>query len=338
MNQQKQPSPDLFLQAVSAYRDSAAIKGAVELDVFTAIAQGVDTAGGLAERCQADKRGMRILCDYLCVMGMLEKTGMTYALTPDSAVFLDRNSPAFMGDIVTFLLDPFFVRDIGDVAAAVRKGGVVTSPAGSDEPGHPMWVTFAKTMTGLQRQPAMMLADLIEVGEREQVKALDIAAGSGIFGITLAEKCPQAEITAVDWPNVLEVAKENAEKAGISNRYKTLPGSAFEVEFGEGYQVILLSNFLHHFDPETCSEFLLRLKAALAEDGKIYTLEWVPDEDRISPPFAATFSMQMLRQTTGGDAYTAAEFERIFANADLQVDEVTLLQDLPATIIIASHR
>ena len=161
MSQQNQPSPELFLNAVMAYRDSAAVKGAVELDVFTALARGLDTAEGLARHCRADKRGMRILCDYLCVMGLLEKSGSTYSLTADSAVFLDRNSPAFMGDIVNFLLDPFFIRDIGDVAKAVRKGGVATSAAGSDVPEHPMWVTFACSMTGLNRMPAGLLADLV---------------------------------------------------------------------------------------------------------------------------------------------------------------------------------
>ena len=107
MNQEKQPSPELFLKAVMAYRDSAAVKGAVELDVFSTLAQGVNTAQDLAEQCRADKRGMRILCDYLCAMGLLEKSGSTYSLTGDSAVFLDRNSPVYMGDIVNFLLDPF---------------------------------------------------------------------------------------------------------------------------------------------------------------------------------------------------------------------------------------
>ena len=168
---------------------------------------------------------------------------------------------------MNFLLDPFFIRDIGDVARAVRKGGVATSAEGSDVPGHPMWVTFARSMTGLNRMPAGLLADMIcadlagtDTGER--VRVLDIAAGSGIFGITLAQKHPQAEITAVDWPNVLEVALENAEEAGLGQRYNTVPGSAFEVETGAGYQVILLCNFLHHFD----ADYLLGVPGA--HDGR----------------------------------------------------------------------
>ena len=343
MSQEKQPSPELFLKAVMAYRDSAAVKGAVELDVFTALTQGSNTAEALAGHCRADTRGMRILCDYLCVMGLLEKSGSNYSLTQDSAVFLDRNSPAYMGDIVNFLLDPFFIRDIGDVASAVRKGGVATSAAGSDVPGHPMWVTFAKSMTGLNSLPAGMLADLVCAGlaatdAGEQVKVLDIAAGSGIFGITLAQKHPQAEISAVDWANVLEVAQENADNAGLSQRYKTIPGSAFEVDTGTGYRVILLCNFLHHFDAATCSEFLSRMGDALTADGKVYTLEFVPNEDRISPPFVAGFDLHMLRQTPAGDTYTAAEYEEIFAAAGLEVDAVTPLTGTAYTVVIAGHK
>ena len=343
MNQEKQPSPDLFLTAVMAYRDSAAVKGAVELGVFTAIAQGMNTAEALAGHCQADMRGMRILCDYLCVMGMLDKSGSNYSLSADSAVFLDRNSPAYMGDVTNFLLDPFFIRDIGDVARAVRKGGVVTSAAGSDVPGHPMWVTFARSMTGLNRMPANLLADVIcadlaGAGTGEQVKVLDIAAGSGIFGITLAQKHTQAVITAVDWPNVLEVALENAQQAGLGQRYNTIPGSAFEVETGSGYHVILLCNFLHHFDAPTCSEFLARMRDALAADGKIYTLEFVPNEDRISPPFVAGFDLHMLRQTPAGDTYTAAEYGEIFAAAGLEVTAVTPLTGTAYTVVVAGHQ
>ena len=343
MNQEKQPSPELFLDAVMAYRDSAAVKGAVELDVFTAIAQGMNTAEALAGHCQADARGMRILCDYLCVMGMLDKSGSNYSLTADSAVFLDRNSPAYMGDVANFLLDPFFIRDIGDVARAVRKGGVVTSAAGSDVPGHPMWVTFARSMTGLNRMPASLLADIIcadlaGAGAGEQVKVLDIAAGSGIFGITLAQKHPHAGITAVDWPNVLEVALENAQQAGLGQRYNTIPGSAFEVETGTGYQVILLCNFLHHFDAPTCSKFLERMKNALSASGKLYALEFVPNEDRISPRFVAGFDLHMLRQTPAGDTYTAAEYKEIFAAAGLEVTAVTPLTGTAYTVIIAGHQ
>src|SRR5262245_20714920 len=86
---------DLFL----AYQRTAAVKTGVELDVFTAIGEGVDTAGQLDVRRQAEERGVRILCDYLTVVGMLRKEGARYALAADAAAFLDRRSPGYVGSV-----------------------------------------------------------------------------------------------------------------------------------------------------------------------------------------------------------------------------------------------
>src|SRR5206468_3994860 len=100
----RQPSPELFFNTVNAYQRSAALKAAIDLDVFTAVADGHDTPQALAARCAAAKRGLRILCDYLVVIGFLTKTGGRYGLTDDSAVFLNRNSSAYMGTAINFLL------------------------------------------------------------------------------------------------------------------------------------------------------------------------------------------------------------------------------------------
>src|SRR5262249_61875474 len=147
------------------------------------------------------------------------------------------------------------------------------------------------------------------------VKVLDIAAGHGVFGIKLAQTNPNAEIVALDWPHVLEVAKENATARGVISRYKTLPGSAFDVDYGTGYDLVLLTNFLHHFDKETCETLLRKMRASLADGGRVATLEFVPNEDRVTPPQAAAFSMQMLGGTPRGDAYTFAELEQMFEHA-----------------------
>ena len=121
---------------------------------------------------------------------------------------------------------------------------------------------------------------------------------------------PQAEIVALDWPAVLEVAKENAAKAGVTDRYSTIEGNAFDVDFGTGYDVVLLTNFLHHFDPATCETLLRKVHASLADGGRAVTLEFVPNDDRVTPPESAAFSMIMLTSTPSGDAYTFAELER----------------------------
>ena len=99
-------SPDLFMDAVLAYQQTAAIKAAIELDLFSEIARGNNTAETLAETTGAAVRGIRILCDYLTVRGHLEKQGDQYRLTPSTAVFLDRSAPSWMGAVVEYLAAP----------------------------------------------------------------------------------------------------------------------------------------------------------------------------------------------------------------------------------------
>jgi ubiquinone/menaquinone biosynthesis C-methylase UbiE len=335
--QTQQPSPELFFQTVNAYQQTAAIKAAVELDVFTAVGEGARTARELAARCQVSERGVRILCDYLVIIGFLTKEGGAYGLTPDSAAFLDRRSPAYMGGTLEFLLSPMLTGGFEDLAAAVRKGGTVASEGGTVAPENPVWVKFARAMVPMMMLPAQAMAQVVNEGGGGRLKVLDIAAGHGVFGISIARQNPQAEVVALDWPNVLEVAKENARAAGVADRYRTLEGSAFEVDFGTGYDVVLLTNFLHHFDPPTCEGLLRKVHAALADGGRALSLEFVPNEDRVSPPVAAAFSLMMLGGTPAGDAYTFPEFERMFRAAGFSRSELRQLPATPEQLII-SHR
>src|SRR5437667_430804 len=125
----QQPSPQLFLSTVNAYQRTEALKAAVELDVFTAIGEGKTIIPELARRCQTSERGMRILCDFLCVMGFLTKNGDRYALTPDSAQFLDKKSPAYIAGAIEFMLSPQLTDVYKNFADLVRKGGTI-SPEG----------------------------------------------------------------------------------------------------------------------------------------------------------------------------------------------------------------
>lgn len=333
--EQSAPSPILFFDTVNAYQRSAAMKAAIELDVFTAIAEGNGTAHALAERVGASERGIRILCDYLTVAGFLVKDDYGYRLTPDSAVFLDKRSPAYIGSATEFLLSPMLMEGFDNLTEAVRRGGTAMPDEGTVTADHPIWVKFARAMAPMMVMPAQLMAKLVAGEPASELKVLDIAAGHGMFGISVAQQNPSAEIVAVDWPNVLEVAKENAEKAGVSSRYRTLPGSAYDVDFGTGYDLVLLTNFLHHFDPEACTGLLKKVHKALKEDGRAVTVEFVPNEDRVSPPPSAMFSMVMLSSTPGGDAYTFKEFDEMFRRAGFKSSELYQLQPSPQQVIIS---
>jgi hypothetical protein len=156
----QQPTPQLFFQTINSYQRTEALKAAIELEVFTAIGEGNSAIPEIAKRCQTAQRGMRILCDYLCIMGFLAKDGGRYSLTQDSAVFLDKRS--------------------------------------------------------------QLMAKLVDEKADRNLKILDIAAGHGLYGIAFAKNNPQAEIVALDWAPVLEVAKENARNAAVSDRFSTI--------------------------------------------------------------------------------------------------------------------
>src|SRR5207253_8129768 len=185
--------------------------------------------------------------------------------------------------------------------------GSVAADVNTVSDANPIWVQFARAMVPMMMPAAQAIADLLAVQSAGPLRVLDIAAGHGIFGITIAQRNPSAEIVAVDWAPVLAVAAEHAESAGVRDRYRTLPGDAFQVDFGAGYDVALVTNFLHHFDQPTCTNFLKKVYAALEPGGKVVVLEFVPNDDRVSPPVPARFSLTMLVATAGGDAYTFAE-------------------------------
>jgi 2-polyprenyl-3-methyl-5-hydroxy-6-metoxy-1,4-benzoquinol methylase len=198
-------------------------------------------------------------------------------------------------------------------------------------PDDPIWVDFARAMEPMMAMPGQFIADLVGAGSG---KVLDVAAGHGLFGIAIAKRNPTARIVAQDWANVLKVAKENAQKAGVADRYETLPGSAFDVDYGSGYDVVLLTNFLHHFDPPTCEKLLRKVYAALNPGGVAVTLEFVPNEDRVSPPAAAAFSLMMLGSTVSGDAYTFAEYDKMFRNAGFSGSQIHALPG-PEKVIVS---
>lgn len=330
----EQPNPNFILQVLNSYQRTTALRAAIRLDLFTAIGEGHDAPAAAAAHCKATERGIRILCDYLTIVGLLAKQDKRYSLSPDAAVFLDRRSPAYIGTISDFLVRAETLEIFMDLADTIRDPEKSLEGRTATEPENPMWVAFARAMAPLMVYPAQGIAEMIGAGNGENWKVLDIAAGHGLFGITIAKENPNAEIFALDWPSVLEVARENAQAAGVAARHHLLPGSFFTRDLGMGYNLVLLTNFVHHFDIATVESILKKVRAALAPGGRVVTLEFVPNEDRITPQPAAVFNMTMLGHTRAGDAYTFAQYEQMFRNAGFESSEIRPLPG-PASAIIS---
>lgn len=335
MSHSEPPSPVLFFNTLVAYQDTAALKAALELGLFTAIGQSRATAAELATKCGAAERGIRILSDYLVILGFLEKSGDRYFLTRDSSTFLDQKSPAYAGHAAAFLLSPTIRNAFDDLTAAARKGGIAQSEEGTMAPDHPVWIDFARGMAPMMIPPAQALAELLPLDTTRPSRILDIAAGHGVYGIAVAQNFPLAQLVALDWAPVLEVARENAKVGGLAARFSTIEGSAFKVGLGDNYDVILVPNFLHHFDPPTCVTFLKKAHGALRPGGCVALVEFVPNPDRVTPPEAAGFSLVMLATTAAGDAYTFDELNEMLSQAGFKPAQQYPLPPSIATAVIA---
>jgi 2-polyprenyl-3-methyl-5-hydroxy-6-metoxy-1,4-benzoquinol methylase len=329
-----QPNPSIVFEMLSRYQHSAALKGAIELDIFTHIADGAVTAAEIAARAKASEKGVRVLCDFLTIQGLLTKQGKDYGLTPTAGAFLNQHSPAYMGSAAKFLLHPDVAGYFQDMATVVRNGGASSKATVSAD--NPVWVEFAKSMVPIVAMTSKIVAGIV-ARPGQKIKVLDVAAGHGLFGIAIAQANPAAEIVALDWANVLDVAEENAQKMGVADRFSTIVGDAFTVDLGSGYDLVLLPNFLHHFSMEENVTLLKRMRGAMKAGGRVATVEFVPNEDRVTPPMSAGFAMQMLGGTPHGDAYTFSEYQKMFGDAGFGASTLHELEPTPERLVLTSY-
>jgi SAM-dependent methyltransferase len=332
---QPRPSSPRFIETMQAYQRTAAMKAAIELDLFTAIGKTSGTVAEISQHIKASERGVRALCDFLVVMGFLSKyldeSEPRYSLTPDSATFLDKASPNYVGIATRFLGSPFLTDAFRDLAAIVRAGGPLTRERSLDHE-LPLWVDFAWGMAPIMYPVSEQAANLLRLGP--EAKILDITASHGLFGIAVAKQNPTAYIVALDFPSVLAVAKENAERFGVSDRYSLLPGDALTIPFGNDFDAILVPNILHQWDRPTIETFLKKVHASLKPGGQVLIIEFAPNDDRVSPPMPASFVLNMLVNTTGGDAYPLSELMQMLRNGAFVAVESHSLLPSPQTAIV----
>jgi len=319
---------------MTGYQKTAALRAAVDLHAFTAIGEGASSVDAIAAKCGASQRGVRILCDYLTVENLLEKEGANYRLTPTSAAFLDEKSAQYMGGMFNFMNTARALEGAAGLTEAVRKGTTRLREGGLSGNETEEWVTFARSMQPMAKGASQFIAQFV-LSRQKPRRILDIAAGHGLYGIAFAVHAPEASVVAQDWPKVLAVAEGNARAAGVAERYRLMPGSAFEVDFGTGFDLVLLTNFLHHFDEATCVGFLRKVRAALETGGRVVVLEFVPNEDRVSPPIPAMFSLTMLQNTPSGNAYTETDLKRMLDAAGFASHEAMQVERSVQKIVVS---
>jgi ubiquinone/menaquinone biosynthesis C-methylase UbiE len=305
---------NLFLDRLLGYQDTAALKAAVRLDLFTALARGPSSAAGLAARLNAADRGVRILCDFLTTRGFLSKAGEVYDLAACSRALLGMATPASIAQLADLMADDGLVASfLTCPEETVRRGGGF--PGMLLEPEDPLWLNYATTMGPLVAPVVAALAEHVAAWPQPPQRILDVGAAHGLFGIALAQLSSDCEVTALDSAPVLQIARENAHAAGLRGRYHELAGDALQLAWGGPYNLVLMPNFLHHFGEDACVELLKKACRCSAPDGKTLAVEFIPDESRVSPPFPARMAFMMLGATRAGDIYPRSALERMGAQA-----------------------
>ena len=328
-----EPNPAMVFGMMLAHQQSSALKAGIELGVFGALGSGPATAAELAARAGVAERGMRILCDSLTIFGVIAKQDGRYAHTPTSGLFLDPASPASMAPMLPFMMNDKIMASSRSLTETIRAGHtVLPEPLAGEEVKE--WVTFAQAMHPMMAGAAEFMADLVLQGGAP-AKVLDVAASHGLFGFAIARRAPACDVVALDFPSVLEVTLANARKAGVNVR--PLPGSAFTAELGQGYDAVLVTNLFHHFSLADNVGLMRRFHAALRPGGSMLVLEMVPNEDRVTPPAAASFALTMLCNTPAGDAFTMSEYERMLDQAGFGARRVMDVPQSAQQLVVATR-
>lgn len=331
------PSPEPLIMMMQGLQVTGILQAAVQLRVFDRIAGGASDATAIADEAGTSERGMRILLDGLAAIGLLDVDGERYRLTPLAGAFLVSDGPAYLGGMVDIFAAPTIWAGYAGLAEAVRTGGTVLAEH-AETPEHSFWETFAPSSTGIAAPAAQALADLLApaLEDRDRVRVLDVACGGGLYGLTLARRLAQAEVTLLDWPNVVAIAKGTAAALGLADRVDAIEGDLFTVPLGGPYDVIVASHIFHHFSEERCRELLRRLAGALAPGGKLAINDFAAaDTTPAEEPFPRLFSVLMLTWTREGEAYPVRTYERLLAEEGFGPADVYADPHRPSRFLVA---
>jgi len=326
------------MQMAWGFASSIIIATAVRTRVFDELNKGPKTAAEVSAATGASERGLRMLMNALVGFELLKKDAQErYALTPESATFLVSGKPSslagFIGHIDRDLISRWL--ELSDIVRTGRPAVRVNQ----QQEGSAFFKDFVEALFPMGYQSARILAENLALGERKgEVRVLDLAAGSGVWGIALAQSSPRVRVTAVDWPEVLPVTRDVAGRCGVADRLDTIAGDLLEVDFGQGFQAATLGHILHSEGEERSRALLRKVFHALAPGGTIAIAEFLVNDDRTGPPMGLIFAVNMLVATEHGDTFSFNEIggwlrEAGFENAqmlDVPGPSPLILADRPA--------
>jgi SAM-dependent methyltransferase len=330
-------TPAEIFDMMLAYKTTALLGTAVELGVFDSLAGGGAGAAEVAGRLGLDERATRLLLNALAAIRLLESDGRSYALAEGAAAHLVRGRPGYVGDMTKVMSSAWEWDALKRLPEAVRRGGTVLEEH-AETPGYTYWEDFAAFAGAVARPTAEAAARALApwASARERLHVLDMACGHGLYGFVLACHYPRARVWSLDWPNVLPIAVQGAERLDVADRVSTIAGDMFEVPLGGPYDLVLITNVLHHFSEERGTELLRRASQALVPQGKVvlvgFTVEQGPPA---ADPAPHLFSILMLVWTFAGEVHPVAAYQRMLWEAGFGDANVHRVPSLPLRVMVA---
>ena len=300
-------TPEKISQLSWGFAPTLMMDAAVHYGLFDLLDEGQRTAAELAETKGLSLRGASAVLNALASFGLLSKDASgRFGLTPESSAFLVSSRPGYMGGILkhtTAQLLPKWLQ-----LKEVMRTGRPAMAVNQEAQGSAFFHEFVEDIFPMSYPAAQRLADVLEIARAEEsVKVLDLAAGSGVWSISLAQKSPHVHVTAVDWPGVLDVTRRVTARFGVADRYTFVAGDLESAPFGTGHDIAVLGHILHSEGEAKSRKLLARTFAALAPGGTIAIQEFLVDDSRSSTPVGLLFAVNMLLNTDDGDTYSFNE-------------------------------
>lgn len=309
------------MQMAWGYAPPLLLETAVKHRVFDLLDQQPHTAAQVAQAVGGAERGWRMVLDALTGLQFLHKEQGLYRTTPESSNFLVTTKPTFAGGILKHMstqLMPKWMR-----LDEIVQTGKPTAAVNQEGQGSEFFVQFVEDIFPMSYPATQVLAaDLGLQHLQTPYRVLDVAAGSGVWGIGLAQASSEVKVVALDWPDVLEVTRRSVARFGLSNQFEFVQGDLSSTEFPKDLDLITLGHILHSEGEERSRHLLKKTADALKPGGRIAIAEWLPNTERTGPVNALIFAVNMLVNTEKGDAYTFEEIggwlqEAGFTNARL---------------------
>src|SRR6058998_452407 len=308
-SRKKQVTPERLMELSFAYAPPLIISAAAGNKVFDALENGAKTAQEVANETGASPRALTILMNALVGLDLLKKDRRgRYSLTPESAAFLLSKKPGthagFFGTIAPQLISRWL--RLSDI---VREGRPAVA-VNQETEGTEFFSQLVENIIPMSYPPAQKLGDHLKLARtRNEIRVLDLAAGSGIWGIALAQKSPRVRVTAVDWTGMIPTTKRVTEKFGVHDRFDFVEGDLLEANFGDGYDIATLGHILHSEGEQRSRQLLKKTFGALKPGGTIAVAEWLVNDRRTEPTHSLMFAVQMLVNTEHGDTFSFNEIK-----------------------------